>query len=426
MSKLIQAVRGMNDVLPLQSSAWQYLEAIARDVLKQYGYSEVRLPIVEKTELFSRSIGEVTDVVEKEMYTFNDRSGDSLTLRPEGTAGAVRAGLEHGLFYNQTQRWWYIGPMFRHERPQKGRYRQFYQLGVEAVGLPGPDIDAEMIVMTARLWQKLGIQDHVKLELNSLGSSAARLAYRERLVAYFTSHASALDEDSQRRLHANPLRILDSKNPAMQALIAEAPKLAEHLDEESKQHFTRLQNLLNSVGIPFELNPNLVRGLDYYSHTVFEWTTTALGAQGTVCGGGRYDGLIAQLGGQATPAIGFAMGLERLLLLIETLQVAPVPDEAAHIYLILLGDAAEAQGLQIAETIRASLPAIRVVMNCGGGGMKAQFKRADKSQAKLAFIVGEDELAKQQVAVKHLREERAQENIALNNLLSYIKAVFSV
>jgi histidyl-tRNA synthetase len=401
MANSIQAIRGMNDILPEQTPAWQYLEDRVRGVLHAYGYREIRLPILEKTELFQRSIGEVTDIVEKEMYTFTDRNGDSLTLRPEGTAGCVRAGIEQGLLYNQQQRLWYMGPMFRHERPQKGRYRQFHQIGVEVFGMPGPDIDAELILMTARMWRELGLRD-VTLQLNSLGTPEARAHYRTVLVAYLKQHRAALDEDSLRRLETNPLRILDSKNPAMQALIEAAPRLSDYLDEESRQHFTRLCALLDAAGLAYELNPRLVRGLDYYGRTVFEWVTTRLGAQGTVCAGGRYDGLVEYLGGRPTPAVGFAMGIERLIaLLVES--AVDYPSTAPHLYLVTVGERAEAHGLVLADRLRDALPGLRVLLNGGGGSFKNQFKRADKSGAQLALILGDSELDAGEVGLKPLR-----------------------
>jgi len=407
MAKPFQAIRGMNDILPAESARWQALETTAREVLAAYSYQEIRLPLVEKTELFARSIGEVTDIVEKEMYTFDDRNGESLTLRPEGTAGCVRAGIEHGLLHHQTQRLWYIGPMFRYEKPQKGRYRQFHQIGAEAYGMAGPDIDAELISLTARLWRRLGIRE-VTLQLNSLGSSAARVAYRERLVAYFTTRQSELDEDSQRRLQTNPLRILDSKHPAMQPVIAEAPSLLDHLDAESRAHFAALQDLLDRAGIAYAINPRLVRGLDYYSQTVFEWVTNTLGAQGTICAGGRYDGLIEQLGGSATGGIGFAMGLERLVAMLAAAE-SPGAETAPHAYLIAVGDAAQRTVLALAERLRDAGPALRLRMNCGGGGFKAQFRRADHSGARFALILGEDEVNAGTVAIKPLREAQSQQ-----------------
>ncbi|HSJ48564.1 MAG TPA: histidine--tRNA ligase [Gammaproteobacteria bacterium] len=401
MANSIQAIRGMNDILPDQTPAWQYLEDRVRTVLHAYGYQEIRLPILEKTELFQRSIGEVTDIVEKEMYTFADRNGDSLTLRPEGTAGCVRAGIEQGLLYNQQQRLWYMGPMFRHERPQKGRYRQFHQVGVEVFGMAGPDIDAELILMTARMWRELGLRD-VTLQLNSLGTLEARGRYREALVAYLGQHRAALDEDSLRRLESNPLRILDSKNPDMQALIEAAPRLSDYLDEESKQHFTRLCTLLDGAGLAYELNPRLVRGLDYYGRTVFEWVTTRLGAQGTVCAGGRYDGLVEYLGGRSTPAVGFAMGIERLIALLEESGVV-FPSAAPQVYLVTVGERAEAHGLILADRLRDTLPGLRVLLNGGGGSFKNQFKRADKSGAQLALVLGDSELDAGEVGLKPLR-----------------------
>ena len=407
MSKHIQAVRGMNDILPDTTPAWRYLEDTVRRLFDAYGYREIRMPIVEATELFKRSIGEVTDIVEKEMYTFEDRNGDLLTLRPEGTAGCVRAGIQNGLLHNQTQRLWYSGPMFRHERPQKGRYRQFHQIGVETFGLAGPDIDAELILMTARLWQLLGLADSVQLQLNSLGSTASRAAYRAILVEYLWHHAEQLDEDSHRRLHSNPLRVLDSKNPEMQSLIAAAPKLSEHLDEESRQHFEQLRAVLDKAGIAYTINPCLVRGLDYYGKTVFEWVTDRLGAQGTVCAGGRFDGLVEQLGGRATSAMGFAMGVERLVALLEEATV-PTQDYHPHAYLVLLGEQAQLEGVLLAERLRDAVPGLRLECHCGGGGFKAQFKKADRSGASLALILGEDECRQGTIGIKPLREEGEQ------------------
>ncbi|MBK8181931.1 MAG: histidine--tRNA ligase [Candidatus Competibacteraceae bacterium] len=420
MAKQLQAIRGMNDILPDESALWQRLEAVVREVLSAYDYQEIRLPIVEKTELFARSIGEVTDIVEKEMYTFNDRGGDSLTLRPEGTAGCVRACIEHGLLHHQTQRLWYAGPMFRYERPQKGRYRQFHQVGAEAYGMEGPDIDAELICLSARLWQRLGIRQ-VTLQLNSLGSSAARAAYRERLVAYFTARHSELDEDSQRRLRSNPLRILDSKNPALRPLLAEAPSLLDHLDPESLAHFEALKALLDTAGIPYEINPKLVRGLDYYCKTVFEWVTETLGAQGTICAGGRYDGLIEQLGGQAVSGVGFALGLERLIAMLAANK--PAIETAPHAYLIMVGDAAQRHGLALAERLRDQVPGLRLRMNCGGGGFKAQFRRADTSGAHFALILGENEVATESVSIKPLRAtENQQHTLAGDQVAAYLRA----
>lgn len=409
MSKKIQAIRGMNDLLPEQSPYWQYFEAQVQALMRRYGYAEIRMPIVEQTALFARSIGEVTDIVEKEMYTFEDRNGDSLSLRPEGTASCVRAAMQHGLLHNQTQRLWYQGPMFRHERPQKGRYRQFHQVGVETYGLAGPDIDAELILLSARLWKQLGLLEHVTLELNSLGSSEARAAYRALLVEYFEQHSALLDEDSRRRLTSNPLRILDSKNPDMAAMLDAAPALMDHLDDESREHFAALTTTLDAAGIDYVINPRLVRGLDYYSRTVFEWTTNALGSQGTVCAGGRYDGLVEQLGGKPTPAVGFAMGIERLILLLETLDLVP-QDAAPRLDLYLLGsnEAATREALLLGETLREALPSLQLMVHCGGGSLKSQIKRADKSGASLALLLGEDELAAGSVTVKFLRDDRQQ------------------
>ncbi|MFZ5619962.1 MAG: histidine--tRNA ligase [Pseudomonadota bacterium] len=409
-TKTLQAIRGMNDILPDETGAWQQIEARFRELLGAYGYSEIRMPVVEKTELFKRSIGEVTDIVEKEMYTFEDRNGDSLTLRPEGTASCVRACIEHGLLHNQVQRLWYMGPMFRHERPQKGRYRQFHQVGVEAFGMEGPDIDAELILMTARLWRVLGLTD-VSLEINSLGTAAARAAYRDVLVEYLGAHREQLDEDSQRRLHSNPLRILDSKNPAMQGLIEAAPRLADHLDVESQAHFAALRATLDAAGVAYRINPRLVRGLDYYSRTVFEWVTDRLGAQGTVCAGGRYDGLVEYLGGRPTPAVGFALGMERLVALLAELGVRPAAP-AAHAYLVLVGETAQRQGPVLAERLRDAVPGLRLQVNCGGGSFKSQFKRADRSGAAWALIVGEDEALAGRIGIKPLRGEAAQETLS--------------
>ena len=416
MSKQIQAIRGMNDCLPQDTPVWQYVEQVLRNTVASYGYSEIRFPIVEMTELFKRSIGEVTDIVEKEMYTFADRNGDSLTLRPEGTACCVRAGNEHGLLYNQEQRLWYTGPMFRHERPQKGRYRQFHQFGLEAFGIASADIDAEVIILSARLWQQLGLTPYVKLELNSLGSSEARTAYRDALVAYLEQHKALLDEDSLRRMYTNPLRVLDSKNPALAEVLAKAPQLAEYLDDESAAHFARLKQLLTQAGIEFSVNPRLVRGLDYYNKTVFEWVTTELGAQGTVCAGGRYDGLVEQLGGKATPAVGFALGLERLVLLLQTLSLLPALPAAADIYLMTLGENAELAALSVAERLRSALPGKRIMLHCGGGNLKKQMKRADKSGASIGLILGDDELARDEIAIKWLREDKPQQTILLTDL----------
>lgn len=391
----------MNDCLPTQSPLWQKLENTVKNVISAYGYNEVRMPIVEMTHLFSRAIGEVTDVVEKEMYTFEDRNGDSLTLRPEGTAGCVRAGIENGLLYNQEQRLWYIGPMFRHERPQKGRYRQFHQCGVEVFGLDGPDVDAELIMMTARLWRELGIDKHVRLELNSIGSLEARANYRSALIEFLEQHIEVLDEDCKRRMHTNPLRVLDSKNPEVQAILGDAPRLADYLDEESKQHFAGLCELLDAAGIEYTVNQRLVRGLDYYNRTVFEWITESLGSQGTVCGGGRYDGLVEQLGGKPTPAVGFAMGLERLVLMLETLELTDVR-RSVDVYVVTAGEGTMMAGMKLAEQLRESLPGLRVMNHFGGGNFKKQFKRADKVGAVVALVLGENEVADSTVVLKDL------------------------
>jgi len=409
MAKTIQAVRGMNDILPEQSAAWQYLEAVLRDVIHAHGYREIRLPLVERTGLFKRSIGEVTDIVEKEMYTFEDRNGDSLTLRPEGTAGCVRACMEHGLLYNQVQRLWYAGPMFRHERPQQGRYRQFHQIGVEAYGMEGPDIDAEIILMTAQMWQALGLE-RVELQINSLGTTASRAAYRGALVEYFRDCSADLDTDSRRRLESNPLRILDSKNPDMQHVIGNAPRLPDFLDADSQAHFAGLLALLDAAGVACTLNPRLVRGLDYYSNTVFEWVTDRLGAQGTICAGGRYDGLVEYLGGRAIPAVGFALGLERLIALLKATG-RPLPDGNPHVYLVLGGEQGIRRGMVFAAQLRARLAGLRLQTNCGDGSFKSQFKRADRSGAGIALVIGDDEARQGLVTVKRLRAGAEQETL---------------
>ncbi|MEY2697772.1 MAG: histidine--tRNA ligase [Pseudomonadota bacterium] len=422
MSEKIQAIRGMHDVLPEQSPHWQRVEAELRRVMAAYGYQEIRLPIVEKTELFKRSIGEVTDIVEKEMYTFDDRNGDSLTLRPEGTAGCLRACLEHGLLHNQIQKLWYLGPMFRHERPQKGRYRQFYQFGVETYGLAGPDIDLELILLCRRLWRALGIESQLRLEINSLGTAAERLEYRKGLVAYFRQHLDQLDEDSLRRLETNPLRILDSKNPDLKAVIAGAPVLTEALGEVSRAHFDRLLTDLEAQGVAYVVNPRLVRGLDYYSNTVFEWITESLGAQGTVCAGGRYDGLVEQLGGKGSSAIGFALGMERLIELVnETTAAVEMP--TADVYLIVAGDAAERMGVRLAENLRDQFPNLRLQIHLGGGGFKSQFKRADRSGAEIGLVIGDDEARDGLVGVKFLRREAEQQKVAEADVASLIETL---
>ena len=417
MAKQIQAIRGMNDCLPEQTPVWQMLETTLRRVVSSYGYSEIRMPIVEMTNLFQRAIGEVTDVVEKEMYTFNDRNGDSLTLRPEGTAGCVRACIEHGLVYNQERRLWYVGPMFRHERPQKGRYRQFHQFGVEVFGLNGPDIDAELIMLTARLWRELGIEQFTTLQLNTLGSSAERAAYRDALVVFLEQHKESLDEESKRRMYSNPLRVLDTKSPQVQEILQHAPTLTDYFGEETKAHFNGLKVLLDVAGIAYQVNERLVRGLDYYNYTVFEWVTDSLGAQGTICGGGRYDGLVEQLGGQATPAVGFAMGLERLTLMLETLEKINNLPATVDVYICMAGEGALTAGLLLAEQLRSERPQLRIMTHCGGGNFKKQMKRADKVAARIALILGETEVAEQKVTVKFLRDQVEQQTIAVAALL---------
>ncbi len=402
MAKNIQSVRGMRDILPIQSASWQFIENTARKLFNSYGYQELRTPIVEPTGLFKRAIGDATDIVEKEMYTFDDRNGDSLTLRPEGTAGCVRAALQHGLLHNQQQRIWYTGPMFRHERPQKGRYRQFYQAGIETYGISGPDIDAEVIAIAARLWKQLGLKN-VRLEINSLGSDAAREKYRKILIDYFELHQNQLDEDSKRRLHKNPLRILDTKNPAMKELVSNAPDLLDYLDDESRTHFDGLKTRLDSMDITYQVNSRLVRGIDYYNRTVFEWITDDLGAQGTICAGGRYDGLVKQLGGRDTTACGFGIGLDRLQLLIESLQIS-IPGQHPHIYFVTLGEQAGVTALTITERIRDDQPALRLLVNGGAGSFKSQLKRADKSGADYALILGDSEIDSSEIIIKPLRK----------------------
>lgn len=423
MSKTIQSVRGMHDLLPDDTSAWQRLETALRQLMHAYGYREIRLPIVEKTELFARSIGDVTDIVEKEMYTFEDRNGDSLSLRPEGTAGCVRAGIQHGILHNQIQRLWYMGTMYRHERPQKGRYREFRQIGVEVFGLEGPDIDAELIMMGARLWRELGL-GNIRLEVNTLGSSEERVAYRDALVNYLDRHRQQLDEDSVRRLERNPLRILDSKNPAMRDVIDGAPVLSDHLGPASRQHFEGVLQRLAGAGIAYRINPRLVRGLDYYNRTVFEWITDDLGAQGTVCAGGRFDGLVEQLGGSSTAAIGFAMGLERLLALLEE-QTGWKTEQTTDIYVLATGSAADGTAMALAEILRDVFPARSIVYHCGSAGLKSQLKRADRSGAALAVILGDDELEHGRVTVKPLRLNAEQTTITRDELVPYLTSFFS-
>lgn len=420
MAVNIQAIRGMHDVLTDQTPHWQYLERMIQDILQRYAYQEIRLPILEKTELFERCIGELTDIVSKEMYTFEDRNGDRLTLRPEATAGCVRAGLQHGLFNNSTPRLWYMGPMFRHERPQKGRLRQFHQIGVEAYGMAGPDIDAEIIMLSARIWAELGLKN-IHLQINTLGTAESRRHYREILIEYFQDNLGALDDDSRTRLERNPLRILDSKNADMQSLIAAAPGLDEYLDDESAHHFATLQQLLNASGLDFEINLRLVRGLDYYSKTVFEWVTDRLGAQGTVCAGGRYDGLIGHFGGKPSPAIGFAIGLERLLALVATENPGKDIINQPHVYFIIAGDKALPVALRLAEDLRNSLPSLRLLTHCGGGSFKSQFKKADKSGAELALIIGETELEKNTVGLKPLRQKAEQTEVPWQRLAEVLR-----
>ena len=417
MSQRIQAIRGMNDIIPASSVYWQALESIVKNTIIGYGYEEIRMPILEKTELFARSIGEVTDIVEKEMYTFEDRNGDSLTLRPEGTAGCVRACIENGLLYNQTQRLWYIGPMFRHERPQKGRYRQFHQVGVEAFGMAGPDIDAELIVLTARLWKKLNLHD-LELQINSLGDVASRRAYRDVLVEYFSANQSKLDDDSQRRLYSNPLRILDSKNPQMQDLIENAPKFRSYIDGESLAHFEGLMAILDSADVKYRINERLVRGLDYYNKTVFEWVTTRLGAQGTVCAGGRYDGLVEQLGGKSVPAAGFALGIERL---VELVQENIKPEYGPHVYFVVADVQAQSKAMQLSEQMRDKIPNLHLVTHCGGGSLKSQFKKADKSGAQFAIILGMDELQNNTLSVKNLRDQSEQQSLTFDEMVTLVQ-----
>ena len=423
MAKVIQAIRGMNDCAPTESPLWQWVEGQVKQVLASYGYSEVRMPIVESTPLFARAIGEVTDVVSKEMYTFWDND-EQLTLRPEGTAGCVRAAIEHGWIYNNEQRLWYMGPMFRHERPQKGRYRQFHQAGVEVFGIANPEIDAELIILTARLWKALGIDQHVSLQLNSIGSLEARANYRSALVAFLENHQDLMSDEEKERLVKNPLRILDTKNQALQEVLNDAPKLLDYLDEESRTHFATLCQLLDDMGIAYEVNPKLVRGLDYYNKTVFEWVTSALGAQGTVCGGGRYDGLVEQLGGHAAPGVGFAMGLERLVLLVQEVNAALPVANTVDVYLVYSGEGATLNAFQLAETIRSALPQVRVMTHCSGGKFQKQFKRADKVDAKLALVIGESEVAEKTVVVKDLRSRAEQVTISQADIIETLTKHF--
>lgn len=423
MSQQIKLVRGMHDILPDEFDAWYQIEDSWRQLAERYGYRQIRTPILEKTALFHRSIGEVTDIVEKEMYSFEDRGGDHLSLRPEGTASVVRAGIEHGILADQQQRLWYSGPMFRRERPQKGRYRQFYQIGAETFGMPGADIEVELMLMVARLWKMIGL-DGVELQINTLGTAASRAVYKSILVEYFNDHHDQLDDDSQRRLQTNPLRILDSKNPEMQALIEAAPRLSDSLDESSAEHFAQLQTLLEANAISYVINPRLVRGLDYYSHTVFEYVTTELGAQGTVCAGGRYDALVEQLGGKPGSAAGFAMGIERLELMLQqknSVQTKPVAD----IYFVMVGEKPQQQGQRLAETLRSAMPDLRLIAHCGGGSFKSQVKKADKSGAALALILGEDEAAGEAISIKFLREQKPQIQIAQSQLATTLQTILN-
>ncbi len=424
MSK-IQAIRGMNDILPGETPVWQYLEDTVQRVLQRYSYRELRFPVLEQTQLFKRSIGEVTDIVEKEMYSFDDRNGDNLSLRPEGTAGCVRAAEEHGLLYNQQQRLWYKGPMFRYERPQKGRYRQFHQIGVEAYGMAGPDIDAEVILLCARLWQALGLSAHVRLEINNIGTSTDRKAYGEALVTYLRRHEAALDEDSRRRLGSNPLRILDSKVPSTQAILEDAPVLADFTSVETREHFAALQALLCAAGVAFTVNPRLVRGLDYYNNMVFEWITSALGAQGTVCAGGRYDGLVAQLGGRGTPAVGFAMGVERLVLLLQESGALPAALTQQLDLYIAVGDGLGAQALVLAETLRDRLPALRVQLNCGGGKISNQLKRAFNIGATRALVLETAEDGQVQARLRHLHDDTAPQLLRCDEVADVLQGLIS-
>lgn len=419
----IQAVRGMNDGLPDVLPAWHRLESELLALANAYGYSEIRFPVIENTLLFKRTIGEVTDIVEKEMYTFEDKNGDSLTMRPEGTAGCVRAAMQHGLLYNQQQKLWYMGPMFRHERPQKGRYRQFHQFGVEAFGIEGPDVDAEQIAMTARLWRALGISEHVTLHLNTLGSPEDRVAYKQALTEYCKAHIGSLDADSVRRLDSNPLRILDSKNPDMASLIDNAPKMSEYIGESSLQHFAELRQMLDTLGVDYVWDERLVRGLDYYGKTVYEWTTNLLGAQNAICGGGRYDGLVEHLGGQATPGIGFAIGLERLVAVMEEAGFQPTPENS--LYMVSVGEEARRYALALSERLRTELPKVQILLHTGQGSFKSQMKKADKSSADIALLIGEDELSAQEVTLKMLREQSPQIRYAEADLMKVLAERFS-
>lgn len=421
MSTMIKAIRGMNDLTPEHSAGWQYVEATLARLAHSYGYSEIRFPILEQTALFKRSIGDVTDIVEKEMYSFEDRNGDALSLRPEGTACCVRATLEHGLLYNQIQRLWYLGPFYRHERPQKGRLRQFHQLGIESFGVATPDIEAEVIALSAAIFKALGLSGVVKLHINSIGTANTRQQYREALVAYFTPHKAQLDEDCLRRLGTNPMRILDSKNPALKPLIEKAPVLLDFLDDHSRLHHTTLLSYLDALGIEYHIDPYIVRGLDYYNDTVFEWVTDALGAQGTVCAGGRYDGLVSQLGGDVTPAVGFALGIERLILLLETQASFTAITASIDAYLVVASEEAQTAGLVLADKLRTQLPNLRLIAHCGGSSVKSQFKKADKSHARYVLVLGEEEIRENTITLKFLREERPQQSVNFIELLTILR-----
>lgn len=424
MAVQIQSITGMKDILPDESPLWQKVETTLKQIMASYGYAEMRMPAVEYTSLFVRSIGEVTDVVEKEMYTFDD-NGDSLSLRPEGTAGCVRACIEHGLIHNQERRVWYTGSMFRHEKPQKGRYREFHQFGAEIFGISSAEIDAEIILLTNRIWKKFGIGDHVVLQLNSLGSSEERASYREALVSFLEQHKESLDEDCQRRMYTNPLRVLDTKNEKVLEILQNAPKLTEYFGEETRNHFDRLRAILDANGVKYEINPRLVRGLDYYNHTVFEWVTDLLGAQGTICGGGRYDGLVEQLGAQPTPAVGFAIGLERFILLLQSINAVEV-ENPVDVYFCAVGDEAVRQSMVIAEQLRDQISGIRILTNCSGGNFKKQFKRADKSGALFALVLADDELAKNEIGIKNLRVESEQLNVKISAVAEELKKLLGV
>ena len=424
MAVQIQSITGMKDILPDESPLWQKVETTLKQIMASYGYAEMRMPAVEYTSLFVRSIGEVTDVVEKEMYTFDD-NGDSLSLRPEGTAGCVRACIEHGLIHNQERRVWYTGSMFRHEKPQKGRYREFHQFGAEIFGISSAEIDAEIILLTNRIWKKFGIGDHVVLQLNSLGSSEERASYREALVAFLEQHKESLDEDCQRRMYTNPLRVLDTKNEKVLEILQNAPKLTDYFGEETRNHFDRLRAILDANGVKYEINPRLVRGLDYYNHTVFEWVTDLLGAQGTICGGGRYDGLVEQLGAQPTPAVGFAIGLERFILLLQSINAVEV-ENPVDVYFCAVGDEAVRQSMVIAEQLRDQISGIRILTNCSGGNFKKQFKRADMSGALFALVLADDELAKNEIGIKNLRVESEQLNVKISAVAEELKKLLGV